>query len=114
MQKSALPPQDVDSSVIVWLLHGRLEQRCCDEKQSEPKAKAQENFTDSDSGIMKTAQGDFQQCYNSQIAVDADNHPIVANDVTQGSTDYQCLSPMVEEGGRGWKRMEEDGGGWRR
>lgn len=75
----------------------RLEQRCRDEKQSEPKAKAQENFTDSDSRIMKTAQGDFQQCYNSQIAVDSDNHLIVANDVTQGSTDYQSLIPMVEE-----------------
>ena len=75
----------------------RLEQRARKENQSEPKDKAQENFTDSDSRIMKTAQGDFQQCYNSQIAVDADNHLIVANDVTQSTTDYQSLVPMLEE-----------------
>ena len=42
-------------------------------------------------------QGDFQQCYNSQLAVDADNHLIVATDVTQSTTDYHSLIPMVEE-----------------
>ena len=46
---------------------------------------------------MKTAQGDFQQCYNAQIAVDGDNHLIVAQDLTRNTTDYGSLLPMLEE-----------------
>ena len=36
----------------------------------EPDAKAQSNFTDPESGIMKTSNDGFQQCYNAQVAVD--------------------------------------------
>ncbi|MEW6746344.1 MAG: hypothetical protein AB1486_26685 [Planctomycetota bacterium] len=36
----------------------------------EPKPKDQENFTDPDSRIMKDNSGGFQQCYNTEIAVD--------------------------------------------
>lgn len=75
----------------------RLEQRAKEEKQSLPEDKAQENFTDPDSRIMKTAQGNFQQCYNAQIAVDADSHLIVANELTQNTTDYSSLIPMLAE-----------------
>ena len=33
----------------------------------EPDAKAQSNFTDPESGIMKTSNDGFQQCYNAQV-----------------------------------------------
>jgi len=75
----------------------RLEQRTQEEKQSTPEAKSQENFTDPESRIMKTAQGDFQQCYNTQIAVDADNHLIVACAVSQSATDSRQLIPMLQQ-----------------
>ena len=36
----------------------------------EPEAKAQSNFTDPQSRIMKTSTEGFQQCYNAQLAVE--------------------------------------------
>jgi len=45
-----------------------------------PKPKAQRNFTDPDSRIMKTADGSFAQCFNAQAAVDADHQVIIATD----------------------------------
>ena len=36
----------------------------------EPEPKAQSNFTDPESQIMKTSSEGFQQCYNAQMAVD--------------------------------------------
>ena len=46
-----------------------------------PDAKAQKNFTDPQSRIMKSKDG-FVQAYNAQIAVDAEAQIIVAQDVT--------------------------------
>jgi transposase len=60
-----------------------------------PAEKAQENFTDSESRIMNSTEG-FQQCYNTQIAVDADSQLIVAADVTQNAADSGSLLPMVD------------------
>lgn len=60
-----------------------------------PAGKAQENFTDSDSRIMKSTEG-FQQCYNGQIAVDAEHQIIVGAEVTQNAADTASLLPMVE------------------
>ncbi len=60
-----------------------------------PEDKAQENFTDSESRIMKSQEG-FQQCYNAQIAVDADNQLIVGFEITQSAADSGSLVPLVE------------------
>ena len=38
----------------------------------EPEEKAQSNFTDPESRIMKTSSEGFQQCYNAQTAVEGD------------------------------------------
>lgn len=57
--------------------------------------RAQTNFTDPESRIMKTQEG-FQQCYNAQAAVDAESQVIVAFDVTNQSPDVQQLRPMLE------------------
>lgn len=51
-----------------------------------PEDKAQSNFTDPESCIMKSAEG-FQQCYNGQLAVDRDFQIIVENKLTANSSD---------------------------
>jgi transposase len=57
--------------------------------------RAQTNFTDPESRIMKTPEG-FQQCYNAQAAVDAASQVVVACEVTNQSPDVQQLRPMLE------------------
>src|ERR1039458_3602617 len=61
----------------------------------EVPEKKSENFTDAESRIMKTQDG-FQQCYNGQIAVEAESGLIVANDVVQNAADNGCLVGMTE------------------
>lgn len=62
----------------------------------EPPEKKQDNFTDPESRIMKTPSG-YEQCYNGQIAVDAESRLIVATEVTQSAADAEQLLPMVEK-----------------
>jgi len=66
-----------------------------DPEQSQVPERAQTNFTDPESRIMKTPEG-FQQCYNAQAAVDAESQVVVACDVTNQSPDVQQLRPMLE------------------
>ena len=61
----------------------------------EPEDKAQENFTDSDSRIMKS-KGSFKQCYNPQIAVDDGSQLIVATGVTQSPGDNPELLKLLD------------------
>jgi hypothetical protein len=62
---------------------------------TEPDAKAQKNFTDPQSRIMKSKDG-FVQAYNAQAAVDAEAQIIVAQDVTQSAVDCAQLVPMTD------------------
>jgi transposase len=63
----------------------------------KPAPKAQRNFTDADSRIMKdSASKSFEQGYNCQVAVDDKSQIIVASCVTQQSNDKQQVKPMVE------------------
>jgi transposase/IS5 family transposase len=59
--------------------------------------KKQSNFTDPESGLMKTASGGFEQCYNAQLAVDSEKQIIVAADVTACAADNGELLPMEEQ-----------------
>ena len=75
----------------------KLDQRDAKSKQSgkPPRGKApaapvegaldkdQVNLTDEQSRIMKVADGGFEQCYNSQLAVDMDSLLIVTTDTVQ-------------------------------
>jgi len=61
-----------------------------------PEDKAQDNFTDPESRIMKTSRG-FEQCYNPQIAVDGGSHFIVATRLTNNGADSEQLKPTVQE-----------------
>jgi len=61
----------------------------------EPDDKAQDNFTDPQSRIMKLG-GSFEQCYNAQAVVDGENQLIIANGLTHNAADNGELLPMVE------------------
>jgi hypothetical protein len=60
-----------------------------------PADKAQRNFTDPDSRIMKTNDG-FIQGYNGQAAVDGQAQIIVAQILTNASNDQAQLVPMLD------------------
>jgi transposase len=60
-----------------------------------PKDKAQRNFTDPESRIMKGQDG-FIQGYNGQAAVDAEHQIIVAQHLTNNSTDQGQLIPLAD------------------
>ena len=61
-----------------------------------PQDKAQRNFTDPDSRIMKDGSSkSFEQCYNCQAGVDEQSQVIVATNVTQEPNDKQQVKPMV-------------------
>ena len=61
----------------------------------QPDPKAQRNFTDPESRIMKSKEG-FVQAYNAQAAVDAEAQIIVAHELTQCGSDQGQLVPLVE------------------
>jgi transposase len=61
----------------------------------EPDPKAQRNFTDPESRIMKSKDG-FVQAYNAQAAVDAGTQIIVAHDLTQNGSDQGQLVSMTD------------------
>jgi transposase len=59
-----------------------------------PEPKAQRNFTDPESRIMKR-DGGFVQAYNAQIAVDEGNQIIVAAALSNQAPDVQYFEPML-------------------
>jgi transposase len=66
-------------------------------REAVPKPKAQRNFTDPDSKIMKTADGSFHQCFNAQAVVDDEHQVIVAADLNDCGSDMANLIPMTEQ-----------------
>lgn len=66
-----------------------------DEKR-KPAAKAQRNFTDPESRILKTSDG-FIQGYNAQLAVDSAYQIIVAHDVVAAQVDAPLLPAMLAQ-----------------
>ncbi|HMO48356.1 MAG TPA: IS1182 family transposase, partial [Rubrivivax sp.] len=61
-----------------------------------PEDKAQDNFTDPDSRIMKRAGGGFDASYNGQTAVDEQAHIIVAAELTNCGSDAAELPVMLQ------------------
>ena len=62
----------------------------------EPDEKAQSNFTDPESSIMKTSNEGFQQCYNAQVAVDAEHQLVVATGLTANASDQGELPVLLD------------------
>jgi transposase/IS5 family transposase len=61
----------------------------------QPHEKAQDNFTDPESRIMKSGNG-YEQSYNAQTCVDEAHQIIVAVGVTNCAADSTQLVPMIE------------------
>jgi transposase len=74
---------------------------------AEPDGKAQRNFTDPDSRILKTKDG-YIQGYNAQAAVDAKAQIIVAHALTASMRDHGQLVGLIDgiEGNLGAKPKE--------
>jgi len=69
-----------------------------DPEQAKPEPKAQRNFTDPDSRIMKDgATKSFVQGFNAQAAVDATAQVIVGCAITQEANDKKQLVPMLQQ-----------------
>jgi len=62
-----------------------------------PSDKAQRNFTDPDSRIMKVSStNSFEQCYNGQAIVDDSSQVIVAADLSQHANDLEEVEPILD------------------
>ena len=71
------------------------EPKAAAEEKATPEDKAQYNFTDPESRIMKGSDG-FVQAYNAQVVVEEGCQLIVAQAVTQEANDKKQVVPMVE------------------
>jgi transposase len=67
-----------------------------DPEQAKPEPKAQYNFTDPESQIMKVSNKGWDQCMNAQVVVN-EHQIIVAADVTAETNDKQQIRPMIEQ-----------------
>jgi transposase len=67
-----------------------------DPEQAKPEPKAQYNFTDPESQIMKVSNKGWDQCMNAQVVVN-EHQIIVAADVTDATNDKQQVRPMIEQ-----------------
>jgi transposase len=63
--------------------------------KSEPDGKAQRNFTDPESRILKTKDG-YIQGYNAQAAVDATAQIIVAHTLDNNGSDQAQFAPLLD------------------
>jgi transposase len=63
--------------------------------KQEPESKAQRNFTDPESRILKTKDG-YIQGYNAQAAVDAEAQIIVAHTLDNNGSDQAQFAPLLD------------------
>lgn len=63
--------------------------------KAEPEGKAQRNFTDPESRILKTGDG-YIQGYNAQAAVDARAQIVVAHTLGNNGSDQAQLAPLLD------------------
>jgi transposase len=64
---------------------------------AKPKPKAQANFTDPESRIMKNGAGAYVQAYNAQAVVDDAHQVITAADVTNCASDCPSYTLMLDQ-----------------
>lgn len=65
--------------------------------KAKPKPKAQANFTDPQSRIMKNSDGAYMQAYNAQAVVDDAHQIITAADITDCASDCPSYTPMLDQ-----------------
>ena len=71
------------------------EHRVPTDAEGNPKAKAQRNFTDPDSRILKDGTG-YVQGFNCQAVVDEEHQIIIAAGASNQAPDVEFLKPMLE------------------
>src|ERR1035437_6378938 len=71
------------------------EARAAGQAAREPKA--QRNFTDPESRIMRKSGKEYVQAYNAQAAVDSTAQVIVAQSLSNSATDVQQLAPTLKQ-----------------
>jgi len=86
---------DLDSTVVDEQAITAAGERAA--QAARPKPKAQYNFTDPESRIMKNSDGAFIQGYNGQAVVDAGHQIIVGADVTDCASDCPSFAPMLDQ-----------------
>jgi transposase len=91
--QAAAPPPDPPGAAAVA---GRRRGRPPKTPPGTPAPKAQRNFTDPDSRIMKNADQAFIQAYNAQVAVEGSHQVIVACTVTNQAADAPHAVPLVD------------------
>jgi transposase len=90
--KAEMPPPDAEPGPSSGMSdHGRP-RRALD---GGPPERAQRNFTDPDSRVLKTRDG-FVQGYNGQLAVDTTHQIIVAQRLTANGSDHHGLVPLLD------------------
>ena len=65
--------------------------------QAAPEPKAQRNFTDPESRIMRKSGKEYVQAYNAQAAVDSTAQVIVAQSLSNNATDVRQLAPTLKQ-----------------
>ena len=74
---------------------GKAESGKKDDQEAKPESKAQYNFTDPESRILKGSDA-FVQGYNTQVAVEPTLQLIVGQRVTDAGNDKQQMVPLIE------------------
>ena len=87
-----------------------------DPAQATPEPTAQRNFTDPESRIMKMADGSFHQCFNGQVATQADTGVIVGAQMSNVAPDVghllSVLDDVIGNSGRPPRQVVADAGYW--
>ena len=90
--KAAPPPADAEPGPSTGMTdHGRPARA----RDGGPPERAQRNFSDPDSRVLKTRDG-FVQGYNGQLAVDAAHQIITAQRLTTNGSDQDALVPLLD------------------
>ena len=90
--KAEMPPPNAEPGPSSGMSdHGRPRRA----PDGGPPERAQRNFTDPDSRVLKTRDG-FVQGYNGQLAVDTTHQIIVAQRLTTNGSDHHGLVPLLD------------------
>jgi transposase len=91
-----------------------VETKLSEERKAIPESRAQYNFTDPESRIMKNSDKAYVQAYNALAVVDGANQIVVACDVSDNPADSVSMLGMVEQAetncGKKPKRVLADAG----
>ncbi len=92
LQDAATRRRKIQEAIAALKREAEPRQPDQDPETVEPEDKAQRNFTDPDSRIMRSAGNSFEQAYQVQIGADPEFQVIVSTEVSQHSADAGYFS----------------------